>query len=139
MKPQLECSLTAGFLRSGRLLANASNCAALIAAGGLFLLTRQLPARVAFAASLLCWPAACYCGLRVSIDARLFRELGRQPEEGAESLDGLLSAWGMGGGQPGRSIAGRAGGAIRWWRRLAAAVAVQLAAMAVGAIFQAGS
>ncbi len=136
MKPQFECAVAAGFLRSGGILLNASHCAALMAAAGA-LLAHALTARMLFAASILCWPAAGYFGLRVSIDARLFRELGRAPEEGGAALDELRRAWGMGGGKAGRSIGERSGGALRLWKRLAAAVGTQVALTAAAILIQA--
>jgi hypothetical protein len=135
MKPDFECAIAASFLSSGRVLANIANCAALIAAAG-SLLAHTLSARLLFATSLLCWPVACYFGLRVSIDARLFRELARAPDEGGQSLDDLLRAWGLGNAKSGRSLADRSRGALRLWKRLIAAVAVQLLVLSAGVLIQ---
>jgi len=138
MKPEFEFAVAAGFLRSGHALANCANCAALIAAAGA-LLAHAAAARLLFTASVLWWPAACYFGMRVAIDARLFRELGREGAEGGQALDELLRAWGLSNAEPGRSMAERSRGALRLWRRQMAAVAVQLAAMAAGLLVQAWS
>lgn len=134
----MECGITAGFLRSGRMLAGASNFAAVAAAAGA-LLAHAFAARCLCAVSMVCWPAACYLGVRVSIDAALFREMSGQPAEGAEALDELLRLWGMGNARPDRSIAQRSLGAIRLWKRLGAAVAVQMASLAAAVVVQAVS
>ena len=134
----IECRLADAFLRSGRMPSGASHCAAVIAAGGV-LLAHAFTARVLFAASLLCWPVACYCGLRVAIDAALFREMSSDPEAGAEAVDELLRSWGMANAKPGRSIAERSRGAIRLWKQLTAAVAVQLLSLTAAMVVQAVS
>ncbi len=131
MKPEFECAVAAGFLRSGQVLSNCANCAALIAAGGA-LLAHAPAARLLFTTSVLCWPAGCYFAMRVAIDARLFCELGREGAEGGQALDEVLHAWGLANPKPGRTVAERSRGALRLWRRQMAAVAVQLAAMAAG-------
>jgi hypothetical protein len=136
MNPSFECAVTASFLRSGRVLSNASNCAALIAAAGT-LLTHTLAARLSFAASFLCWPLACYFSLRVAIDASLFRDLGGAAADGGAALDDLLRTWGLARGKGGRTIAERGRGALKLWHRLIASVAAQLAAMVAGILIQA--
>jgi hypothetical protein len=136
MKPEFECAVTASFLRSGRVLSNCSNSAALIAAAGLFL-AHASAERLVFAASLLCWPVACYFGLRVAIDASLFRELAQQTADGGQALDALLRTWGLAGKLPDRTIAERSRGALRLWKRLIAVAAVQMATLAAGIMIQA--
>jgi hypothetical protein len=136
MKPEFECAVTASFLRSGRVLSNCSNSAALIAAAGVFLAHASAERRI-FATSLLCWPVACYFSLRVAIDASLFRELGREPADGGQALDALLGAWGLAGKLPHRTIAERSRGALKLWKRLIAVAAVQLATLAAAIMIQA--
>jgi len=89
MTPEWECVVTASFLRSGRVLSNVSNCGALIAGVGM-LLAHAAAGRLLFAASIGCWPVACYFGLRVAIDAALFQELAGGPADGWHALDELL-------------------------------------------------
>jgi len=134
-KPQVECALAAAFLQSGRVASNAANISALIGAAGA-LVSHVPAARWLFAASLVAWAAGCYFGLRVAADAALFRALGPEPGERADILDEALRAWGLGNGKPGRTIAERSRGAIRLWRSLIAAVALQLAALSAGIIIQ---
>lgn len=121
MNPEFESGVTASFLRSGRVLSNASNCAALIAAAGLLFAHE----RVVFAGSLLCWPVALYLGVRVAIDASLFEERAAGPD-----LDELLRAWGFGRDKQDRTLSERSRGALRLWKYLMAAVAVQLLVLA---------
>jgi hypothetical protein len=137
MKPEFECAVTASFLRSGRVLSNCSNSAALIAAAGVFL-AHAFAERLVFAASLLCWPVACYFGLRVAIDASVFRELAQQTADGGQALDALLRTWGLASKKPpDRTIAERSRGALKLWKRLIAVAAVQLATLAAGIMIQA--
>ncbi len=138
LKPETECALAASFLRSGPMLANCSNCAALIAAAGAFV-AHTLAARLAFAVSVLAWPVACYFGLRVAVDANLFADLARDPDANMQALDEALRAWGLAGGPSGRSIADRCKGAMRMWHRLIAAVSIQLTALVAGIIVEAWS
>jgi hypothetical protein len=134
VKAEFECRVTASFLESGRILANAGNCAA---AGGVLgiLLAHTLPARIVLASSMLCWPAVCYLAVRVAIDASLFRELSR--EQDGDALDEVLRADGLRKKsqpplQP-RSLAARRGGALRLWKRLMMVLTVQVA-MLLGAL-----
>ena len=138
MKAELECGMAAGFLGSGRALANCGNCAALAGAGGV-LLADTVAARALFAAAVVCWPAVCYFGMRVAIDARLFEELQREPVEGGAALDEWLRERGLANAKPGRSIGERSRGALRLWRRLLAAVAIQMAAALAGVLVEAWS
>jgi hypothetical protein len=136
MTTETECALASSFLRSGRMLGNSSNCAALIAAAGA-LVAHTLAARAAFAFSVLAWPAACYLGLRVAVDANLFGELARDPNANAQALDEALRRWDLGVRRPGRNIGDRCKGAMRLWNRLIAAVAIQLAALVGGIVVEA--
>ena len=136
MKPEFECAVTAGFLRSGQVLSNFSNCAAVIAAVGI-LLAHAVTERLVFASSILCWPVACYFGVRVAIDTSLIQELGREPAEGGNALDQLLRTRGLLRVQPERTLAERSRGALRLWIRMIIIVAVQLAILVVAMVIQA--
>ncbi|MGJ5816338.1 hypothetical protein [Paludibaculum fermentans] len=136
MKPELDGKLTASFLRSGRVVLNASNCAAVITGAGL-LLGRPGAGRVWFAVSAVSWLAALYFGLRVAIDEGLFRALVEEPEESGRGLDEWLGSRGLGQPVRARSMEERSRGALRLWMRLLIAVGVQLAAMAAGLLLQA--
>lgn len=136
MKPELDGKVTARFLRAGRVVSNASNCAALIAGAGL-LLGRPGAGRLFFAASAVLWLAAVYLGLRVAIDAGLFRDLAEAPEEGGRALDEWLRSRGLGQPARERSMEERSRGALRLWIRLLVVVVVQMAALAAGLVLNA--
>jgi hypothetical protein len=135
MKPEFECLVTASFLRSGRVLCNAGNCGAVIAGIGI-LLTHGVAGRLLFAASILCWPIACYFGVRVSIDVSLFRELARGPADGGQALDEVLRSRGLLRARAERTLAERSRGALRLWFRLIVIVAIQLTILAAAMIIQ---
>ena len=135
MKPESECVVTASLLRSDRVLANASNCAAVMAALGL-LLSHSEAARLLFAASILCWPVAVYLGVRVAIDASLFRDLAGELADGGQALDKLLRDRGLLRARPERTLAERSRGAIKIWKRMIAIVAVQLAVVVAAIVIQ---
>ena len=136
MKPESECVVTASLLRSGQVLANASNCAAVMAAVGL-LLSHVEAARLLFAASVLCWPMAVYLGVRVAIDASMFRDLSGELADGGQALDKLLRDRGLSRARPERTLAERSRAAIKIWKRMIVIVAVQLAIVAAAGVIQA--
>ena len=136
MKPESECVVTASLLRSGQVLANAGNCAAVMAAVGL-LLSHVEAARLLFAASILCWPMAVYLGVRVAIDASLFRDLAGELADGGQTLDKLLRDRGLMRARPERTLAERSRAAIRVWKHMIVIVAVQLAIVAAAVVIQA--
>ncbi len=138
VRPEFECGVTASFLRSGQAIGGFSNAAAIVAGVGLFL-SHGTAERMALAASLLCWPVACYLGLRVRIDEGLFRDLAVEPERRAGELDELLRGWGMARATRERSISDRSRGALRLWRQMVAAAAVQWIALAAGAALHFGA
>jgi hypothetical protein len=127
MNPRFECGVTASFLSSGASLVIASHCAALIGAAGV-LLAHTIAARAVFVAPILCWPAACYFGLRVSVDASLFKELAMVPDEGGPALDELLRRHGFAAAPRERTIAERSAGALTLWKRLIGVTAIQIVA-----------
>jgi len=138
MKPESECVVTASLLRSGRVLANASNCAAVMAAVGL-LLSHPEAARLLFAASIVCWPMAVYLGVRVAIDASIFRDLSGELADGGQALDRLLRDRGLRRARPELTLAERSRGAIKIWKRMIVIVAVQLAIVAAAVVIQASA
>ncbi len=135
MKPEFECMVTASFLRSGRVLCNASNCAAVIAGVGI-LLAHAVAGRLLFAVSVFCWPIACYLGMRVAIDAALFRDLAGDPADGGHALDELLRAQGLLRARPERTTAERSRGGLRLWILLIVIVAIQLATLVAAMMIQ---
>lgn len=137
MSPQFECRFTASLLDSGRLVRQASHCAALMAMAGL-LLSRSVAARFCFAASMFGWLACLYLGVRVAVDASLFLHLAGQPEEGARALDEWLRAGGLSRKQSGRTLAERTRGARRLWIQLLVVAGLQLGLLALGALLAAG-
>ncbi len=136
MKPEFECSVTASFLESGRVLANAGHAGAIVAAfGAAFAHGRGN--QMMFAASILCWLVECWVAFRVAIDASLFRALATDPEDGGRMLDELLTGWGLRRNLQPRSLSDRSRAAIGLWRRQAAALAIQLTALAAALVIQA--
>ena len=135
MRVGFESGVIASFLGSGRVLAGASHCAALIGAGGT-LFARSAVAPLILAVPVLCWPAACYFGLRVTIDAALFDRLALEEEGSGEALDAMLRSCGLRKETPARSFSDRRQGALRLWKRQAAIVGIQIAAVVAGIFFE---
>lgn len=136
MTPQSESAITASFLRCGRVLSDAGNCAAAIGGVGMFL-THAVVVRLLLGASLLCWPIAVYFGVRVALDAALFRELAGGPPDGWNTLDEFLRTRGLSRHKTERTVAERSRGAMRLLFRLFVAVAFQLALLAAALATQA--
>ncbi len=136
MTPGFDAKVTASFLRSGRVVSNASNFAAVIAGFGL-LLGRPGAGRVLFAVSVATWLVAVYLGLRVAIDAGVFRDLTGEPELGVRGFDEWLRSRGLGKPVGNRPMEERSRGALRLWIRLMVVAAVQFAALAAGLVLQA--
>jgi hypothetical protein len=84
-------------------------------------------ARAILVAPVLFWPAAFYIGLRVAIDASLFRELALADQGNGTALDELLRQRGLARGRPGRTISDRSRGAVKLWKRLIAITGIQVA------------
>jgi hypothetical protein len=135
MKPKFQCSVTASFLDSGQVLANAGHAAAVVAGVGVAL-EHSLAVRLLFAFSILCWPVGCYFAVRVAVDRSLFRVLAGDPENGGRLLDELLQSWSFAKGGKERSMEDRSRGALALLRRLAIFVTVQLAALVAGILLQ---
>lgn len=136
MKPDFECSVTASFLESGRVLANAGHAGAVVAGIGIAFAHAPL-VRMVFAASILCWLVECWLAVRVAIDASLFRVLAAESEDGGKKLDELLTGWGFGRHVKARSIPDRGRGALALWRGQVAVLAIELTAIAAGVVIQA--
>ncbi len=116
MNAELDSRVTASFLESGQLLANASHAAAVVAGFGA-VAAHSAVAGFLFSSSMLCWLCECWFAVRVAIDASLFRRLAGEPEDGWRRLDDWMSACGFLRASEGRSTAKRASGAVALWRR----------------------
>ncbi len=130
MSDDFRCTLTASFLNSGRVLANAGNAAAMVAGVGC-VVAGPPGSRWVLAGSLLFWFAECWFAVRVAIDSSLFRVLAPDPEEAGRQLDAMLPHRGAATVRE-RSLEDRTRGALRLWRKQIAALAVQFAALAAG-------
>lgn len=127
MPDAMSSNITASFLDSGRVLANAANAAAIVAGVGC-MMTSPMYSRLALTGSILIWFLQSYYALRVAIDGSLFRLLAADPEEAARQLDNFLGR----SRTPGRSIDDRARGALTLWRRQIVAISLQLTALILG-------
>jgi hypothetical protein len=123
-----DCSATAALLRSGGSISLAGHIAAVISvvtigkAGSGVWIERG---------SLLVWCAIVYLTVRVKLDASFFELLTIHP---AEQLDQWLDATGLRKSAPPRSTEQRRRGAMRLWRALVAAVAIEIALMMLGTL-----
>ncbi len=124
MSDNIGCGLTASFLDSGRVLANAGNAAAIVAGIG-SIVSGPSAGRWVMAGSLLIWFVECWFAVRIAIDCSLFRVLAADPDEGGRQLDVMLN-------RGGRTLDDRARGALALWRKQIAALAVQLTMLTVG-------
>jgi hypothetical protein len=134
--PEFDCKVTAGFLESGRTLANAANAAAVIAGVG-FWYEGFGASAVALAVSLFFWVVGSWFAVRVAIDRSLFQTLAEDPGEGADRLDSLLVYWKLVTAAKSRSMPDRSRGALRLCRMQGVALALQLAALGVAMILRA--
>jgi hypothetical protein len=128
MSVDLESELTASFLDSGRMLANAGHVAALVAGVGAVAAPSTVD-RLVFGSSLLFWMIGCWFTVRVMIDASLFHRLAGEPEDGWRRLDELLRDSRLRRMPQARTVADRRRGAIGRWRRQAIALGIQLATL----------
>lgn len=126
-KDVTNLSVTAAFLDSGRVIANAANAAGVVAGIGCFIVGPGYR-RGILACSILLWFIECYYAVRVAIDASLFRVLASDPEGAAHAIDNLVQRRGE------RSLKDRTHGALALWRRQIAFLILQLAALALGVI-----
>lgn len=74
--------------------------------------------------ALLVWCVAVYLAIRVKIDVEFFELLATHPPE---QLDAWLAATGLRKATLPRNIPERRRGAMRFWRALLAAVAIEIA------------
>ena len=129
MDGDFDCKVTASFLDSGRVLANAAHAGAILAGLGCFI-SLAIAARAFFLISILFWFAGCWFAVRVAIDASLFRAL--TGSEDLQKLDALLSRWRLVKQPKDRGIEDRSRGALRLWRRQATVLTLQLSALLAG-------
>jgi hypothetical protein len=130
LRPGFDCKVTAGFLESGRTLSNVANAAAIIAGIAYWTLSIN---KALLGFSLLAWFIESWFAVRVAIDRSLFRTLAEDPDDGPVWLDALLVDWKLVKAPKSRSMEDRSRGALRLWRLQAAALTVQLAALATAA------
>jgi len=130
-----DCQVTAGFLESGRTLANAANAAAIVAGVGCW--WSRTASGILLGLSLTAWMVETWFAVRVAIDRSLFRTLGEHPADGADWLDALLVDWKLTKIAQSRTMADRTRGALRLWRMQSSALALQLAALGGGMILRA--
>ena len=116
-----DCRATAAVLRSGASVALAGHVAALMSVLAMY--HGGPSARIAWC-GLLVWCAVVYLAMRVKIDAQFFELLATEP---AEQLDGWLADTGLRKNSRARTIPERRRGALRLWRALVAAVAIEIA------------
>jgi type IV secretory pathway TrbD component len=132
MSSDFSCGLTASFLDSGRILANAGNALAIVAGIGCVVAGPSC-GRWVLAGSLLVWFVECWFAVRVAIDSSLFRVLAANPEEAGRQLDAMLFRTATVRERP---LADRTRGAMNLWRKQIVALAVQLAALVAGIILK---
>lgn len=125
MSHSMSSNITAGFLDSGRVLANVANTAAVIAGVGCVIMSPGY-SRLALAASIALWFVESYYAVRVAIDSSLFRLLATDPEGTSRHLDNFLRT------TKERSLEDRTRGALALWRRQIVYFTVQLATLLAG-------
>jgi hypothetical protein len=153
MSNDVNCGLTAGFLDSGHVLANASNAAAIVAGIGC-IIAGPACGRWVLGGSFLFWFVECWFAIRVSIDSSLFRVLAVDPVDAGRKLDAMLSRPNAAPLPPGdaplppgaapfrtatvrdRPLEDRTRGAMKLWRKQIAALAMQLATLTAGIVLR---
>jgi hypothetical protein len=121
-----DCLATAAVLRSGNIVAQAGHVAVVISA--LSILKRG-PAPWIEWCSVLVWCSVVYFAIRVKMDSLFFEMLAVYP---AEQLDQWLDAASLRKNARPRTIPERRRGALRLWRGLTAAVAIEMVLMLLG-------
>jgi len=128
MNRGFDCRAAASMLDGGRVAVMASHTAVIVAA----LTPWSSPGeRVLYTAVLALWPVVCWLGLRVAIDASLFRAMANDPDDGANALDRFLVGQKLGKPRDPRPIEERIGAALRLWRTLLVIVSVQVLSVIV--------
>ncbi|WP_137938436.1 hypothetical protein [Chitinivorax sp. B] len=123
--PQLERQILATLLSQGRWLMALSLCLSL--AGWLVWLTGHmlpLARQVSLVTALIAGLVQCYCGIRVSLDAELFRIMASS-QSNWEAHDQVLGKL-TGRTLPPREEACRHAGALTWFARQRWALVLQL-------------
>jgi hypothetical protein len=117
-----DCLATAAMLRSGNSVALAGHVAAVISA---------LSGTVGWIkwSTILVWCCVAYLSIRVKMDERFFELLAVHP---ADQLDQWLHAAGLRKNARSKTIQERRCGALRLWRVLVAAVAIEIALLFLG-------
>lgn len=134
MRAGFDCEITASFLESGRTLSHAANAAAVIAGIGCW--SSRGVSGILLAVSLTAWVVGSWFAVRVAIDRALFRTLASHPADGADWLDALLVDWKLVKAAPSRSLQDRSRGAMRLWRMQSAALALELATLALALVLR---
>jgi hypothetical protein len=124
-----DSQATAAVLRSGASAALAGHGAAVLAL--LPLSKGGPPAWIAFS-SLLVWSATVYLAIRVRMDALFFELFAQHPPE---QLDCFLEAAGFRKKIGPRTMQDRQRGAMRLWRALILAVAIQIALVLLAILY----
>jgi len=135
MNAQLDSSITASFLESGRTMANAGNVAAVVA-GIAVAIVHSSVGRLLFAASMLCWLTGCWFAVRVSIDTALFRQLAGESECSWRRLDELLIDWRFRRTAEDRCVGDRQRSAVALWRGQAVTLAIQLVVLTAAVLWE---
>jgi hypothetical protein len=120
-----DCRATAAVLRSGGSIALAGHAAAVMS---VLLISKS---QWTECCALLAWCAVVYLALRVRMDAQFFELLADNP---AAPFDEWLDAAGLRKNSGPRTIEDRRRGALRLWRALVVAVAIEIALMLAGAL-----
>jgi hypothetical protein len=121
-----DCHATAAVLRSGGSVALAGHVAAVMSVLSMW---KGGSGAWIEGCAVLVWCAVVYLSIRVKIDALFFELLAVHP---AEQLDDWLHAAGIRKNAPPRTVQERRRGALRLWRALLFAVAIQIALMFAG-------
>jgi hypothetical protein len=127
LSASFDCRATAAVLRSGSSVALAGHVAAVMSALSPL---SGVPADGIKCCSMLVWCAVVYFSIRVKMDVLFFELLAE--DHCAELLDDWLDAAGLRKKAGPRTMEGRRRGALRLWRALVAAVAMQIALMLAG-------
>jgi len=120
-----DCRATAAVLRSGNNASVAGHVAAVISA-----LSIRSGGWITMCA-LLVWCAVVYLSARVRMDALFFQLLADHP---ADQFDDWLKAAGLRKHTPPRTIQERRRGALRLWRALVVAVAIEIVLTLAGVL-----
>jgi hypothetical protein len=124
LSASFDCLATTAVLRSGDSLALAGHVAVVIS---------MLSGSVGWIkwCSVLVWCAVVYLAIRVKMDYRFFELLAVHP---AEQLDQWLHATGLRKNIRPKTIQERRRGALRLWRALVAALAIEITLLMLGMV-----